>query len=81
MDSDGTIDLGATNGDTDKICANCDYFFPSKEKEWIWGKCGHDKVSDDNYNEDALVQGGGEDGYGDFIRMKPEFGCILFKAT
>ncbi len=78
MDLNGTIDLSVTNKNT---CANCDYFFPSKEKGWLWGICRHDKVSDDNHDEGALIQGGGDDGYGDYIRMKPEFGCILFEKT
>ena len=61
------------------ICKDCDFFVPNGHDDG-WGSCKHEKVTDeDDYSGDALIQGGGFDRYGDFIRMKPDFGCILFK--
>ena len=60
------------------FCKECGFYLPDRH-DGGWGSCSNEQVTDDDGNGDALIQGGGEDGYGDFIRMKPDFGCILFK--
>jgi hypothetical protein len=65
-------------------CKDC--IFYRKHKSDSWGACLNKKTSRGGYTEEIenaenpLLEGGGFDGYGDYLRMKPDFGCILAEA-
>ena len=65
-------------------CKDCRFYRPNMHDNGR-GSCTHEKVSEGGYtydlekSKDPLIMGGGFDGYGDYLSMAPEFGCILFE--
>ena len=67
-----------------KICNNCKHFDPPAKNNTynpLHGQCKSGKLLD---GEDDLTQadsayGGGYEGYGDYIYVGINFGCIHFK--
>ena len=60
-------------------CKHCKFFNPSND---LHGTCNSGKLLngyDDGELTSDCAQGGGCDGYGDYIRVGTDFGCIHFK--
>ena len=66
-------------------CKNCKWYVPAIYGDDKWGGCSHERVSAGGFTlscnkaKAPLLMGGGSDGYGDYLTMMPDFGCILFE--
>ena len=62
-------------------CKNCKFFIPNVVNIEDHGFCGSGKLLDgpeDNMPPNTAC-GGGYDGYGDYIKVGKDFGCIHFE--
>ena len=75
-----------------KQCKDCNFFHSFVDEftqedcmDFHLGNCKHPKMQGDNSNEtDVLEKGilvryGGCDGYGDYLHVHKNFGCILWE--
>ncbi len=60
-----------------KTCATCDHFV--EYKGGTDGCCSNERIaSGSQHNPDnMMVTYGGSDGYGDYMNVSPDFGCVL----
>jgi len=64
-----------------KKCSTCDYFV--KYKNAKDGCCSNELIASGSQNnpDNMMVTYGGDDGYGDYMSISPNFGCILYENT
>ena len=64
-----------------KTCATCRHFYPYKDDSGKGGKCNSERIASGSgghpVTDKILMTYGGFDGYGDYMHVSPEFGCIL----
>ena len=62
-------------------CKDCKFFRPdclmNKSSGKKWGTCSNPKLDIDR---GELIEAGGFDGYGDYLHMTENFGCIFAEA-
>ena len=67
-----------------ETCATCDYFRTYKAADDKGGFCSNEQITSGSGGNPVtgkiLVTYGGFDGYGDYMNISPNFGCILHKA-